>query len=464
MQMPTGCDDLTADFVAEIRTIAGRDLPADVVAIAKLCILDWLGVTIAGADQPPARMLREEIQTSGTGACTVIASSFRASPIDAALLNGVAGDALDYSDCIRAMNGHATATVLPAALAIAEVGGRSGYELIHAFVVGVEAACRVGGLVGEGVLATPFHPTAVVGPFGAAAAAAHLLKLDGHQWIAAMSIAATNAAGLAASVGTMCKPLHAGTAAANGLLAARLAGRGFTGPTSVLERPGGFLAAHTTVVERNALAVCRGRYFIRETMLKQHAACQLAHGSIENMLRLRVAHSLSVGEIARIRLEIAESSARVCDIVAPRTGLEAKFSVRTLAAMALLGAPTDNLAAFDDALVHSPEVVNLRERILVEGRPDLDVAVSIAAIELLDGRVLSAQTDERDLDLDLDRRRARACAKFLTLIAPLMSPQAGDTLQSRVLDLDRAASLVELLRGLPTSATPHIRDAPRVGL
>src|SRR5262249_10884439 len=155
-------------------------------------------------------------------ACTVIASSSRASPIDAALLNGVAGDALDYSDCIRAMNGHASATVLPAALAMAEADGRSGHDFIHAFVVGVETACRIGRLLGEAILATRFHPTAVAGPFGAAAAAAHLLKLDEHQWLAAIGIAATNAAGLAASVGTMCKPLHAGTAAANGLLAARL--------------------------------------------------------------------------------------------------------------------------------------------------------------------------------------------------------------------------------------------------
>ena len=448
-------NDLTASFVAEIRALAGRELSADVIAVAKLCILDWLGVTIAGADEPPARMLREEMKTGTTGACTVIASSSRASPIDAALLNGVAGDALDYSDCIRAMNGHASATVLPAALAMAEADGRSGRDFIHAFVVGVETACRIGRLLGEGILATPFHPTAVAGPFGAAAAAAHLLKLDEHQWLAAIGIAATNAAGLAASVGTMCKPLHAGTAAANGLLAARLAGRGFSGPTAALKQAGGFLAAHSTAVERGALVACRDRYFIRETLLKQHAACQHAHGSIENMLRLRDAHALSADAIKQIRLEIAESSVRVCDIAAPRTGLEAKFSVRTLAAMALLGVPTGDLAVFNDALVHSQEVIKLRERIVVEGRSDLDVAVSIAAIELHDGRVFTARTDERDLDLDLDRRRARACAKFSSLAAPLMSAQATNNLQASVLDLDRATSLEGLLQALPIGAKPR---------
>jgi 2-methylcitrate dehydratase PrpD len=458
--MLTAGDDLTAGFVAEIRTIAGCDIPGDVIAIAKLCILDWLGVTIVGADQPPARILRKEVKTGTTGACTVIGSSSRASPIDAALLNGAAGDALDYSDCIRAMNGHASATVLPAALAMAEADNRSGHDLIHAFVVGVEAACRIGRLLGEGILATPFHPTAVAGPFGAAAAAAHLLKLDEHQWIAATGIAATNAAGLAVSVGTMCKPLHAGTASANGLLAARLASRGFTGPTTALGHSGGFLTAHSTGVEHGALAAGRGRYFIRETLLKQHAVCQLAHGSIENMLRLRDVHALSAGVIRQIRLEIAESSARVCDIAAPRTGLDAKFSVRTLAAMALLGIPTGDPASFNDALVRSQEVIKLRERVLVEGRSDLDVAVSIAAIELHDGRVLTAQTDERDLYLDLDRRRARTCAKFSSLTAPLMSAQAADNLQAAVLELDRATSLEGVLRGLATGAKPHNGAGP----
>src|SRR5262245_3366920 len=340
--MPTMRADLTSRFTAEIRSIAPGDIPDDVRTIAKLCLLDWLGVAIAGADQPLVSILWEEVHSGEAGECTLIGRPQRTTALNAALLNGAAGDALDYSDNVRAMNGHATATALPAALALAEAQGNSGDDLLRAFVVGVEAACRVGRLVGEGILATGFHPTAVIGPFGSAAAAAQLLKMEDAQWRVAFGIAATMAGGLAASVGTMCKPLHAGTAAANGLLAARLARRGFTACASVLESPGGFLATHTVAANEGALDHCRGRFFVREILMKEHAVCQLAHGSIDNMRRLRQSAGIAPDEIARVRLTIAESSARICDIVAPRTGLEAKFSVRTLAAMTLLGLATDD--------------------------------------------------------------------------------------------------------------------------
>lgn len=440
-------DNLTSRFTAEIRAIAAADIPEDVSAVAKLCILDWLGVTIAGADQPLVRMLAEEIIPAGTdGECTLIANTARASPVNAALINGAAGDAVDYSDNVRAMNGHATATVLPAALAGAEAGGSSGDDLLRALIVGVEAACRIGRLLGGGILSSGFHPTAVIGPFGAAAAAACLLKLDEPQWQTAFGIAATTAGGLAASVGTMCKALHAGTAAANGLLAARLARRGFTSCLSVLESPVGFLVSHRADVNRRALEDSHARFFTREILMKQHAACQLAHGSIENMLQLRRSNSFSIEDIKSIKLEIAESSARVCDIVMPRSGLEAKFSVRTLAAMALLGLPTDDLDTYDDALIRSPDLIALSSRISVDGRRDLDVEVSRASIELHDGSVLASCIDERDMDRDLDRRRARTCAKFAVMTRPRINLETATEIATLVLALEDAGALKALLR------------------
>jgi 2-methylcitrate dehydratase PrpD len=446
LDMAQSRSDLTSDLVAELRAIATGDLPDDVIAIAKLCILDWLGVTIAGANEPLVQMLLEEMPADAKGACTLIGLTARAAPIHAALINGAAGDALDYSDCIRVMNGHATATVLPAALALAEAQASSGNDLVRAFVLGVEAACRTGVLVGEGILATPFHPTAVLGPFGAAAAAAQLMGLDADAWSAAFAIAATTAAGLAASVGTMSKPLHAGTAAANGLLAARLARRGFTGAPGVFEHPHGFVAAHSTKIDPGALAAARGRFFIRETLVKQHAACQLTHGSIENMLRIRSATAFAADDIKQIRLAIAPSSLRICDIVAPRSGLEAKFSIRTLAAMALLGLATDRLETYTDALVHAPEIAKLRDRISVDGRVDLPVERSVAEVELRDGRILRAQTDERELDQALDSRRERVRAKFLNLTNRHMDRDRAAELEAIVLNIDQVNSIDTLVR------------------
>jgi 2-methylcitrate dehydratase PrpD len=451
--MPAPCDDLTPNLVAEMRELATSDLPDDVATIAKLCILDWFAVTIPGSHEPLVQILLDEMPLGGAGDCTLIGHARHAAPVNAALINGAAGDALDYSDCIRAMNGHATATVLPAALATAEANGKSGIDLLRAFVIGVETACRVAAMAGTGVLTTAFHPTAVFGPFGAAAAAAHLMRLRDAQWSAAFSIAGTMAAGLASAVGTMCKPLHAGTAAANGLFAARLARRGLSGHPAVLESPLGFLAAHSTT-PRSASDDYRGRFFIRDTLVKQHAACQLAHGSIENMLRIKGSTVFAVEDIKQVRLGLAESSLRVCDIAVPRTGLEAKFSVRTLAAMALLGLPTDRPETFNDTLVRCSDVLDLRDRVTVDGRPEQAVELSLAEIELKDGRVLTDQTDEGELNLDLHRRRERVVRKFFNLTGSRLSRDAIARFQAIILDLETVDSIRSLLQSLGTSLVP----------
>ena len=167
--------DMTAQFVADIRSIAGGDVPADVRNAAKSCILDWVGTALAGAHEPLVEMLLAEILTAPSAPCSVVGRLERTSPQSAALINGAAGDALDFSDCNRTMNGHATATVFPCVLALAERTGAPGEAVLRAFLAGVEAACRVGLMLGTGVLETAFHPTAIAGPLGAAAAGAILL-------------------------------------------------------------------------------------------------------------------------------------------------------------------------------------------------------------------------------------------------------------------------------------------------
>jgi 2-methylcitrate dehydratase PrpD len=383
-------------------------------------------------------MLLAEILTAPEAPCGLAGRPERTSPHSAALVNGTAGDALDYSDVNRTLNGHATATVWPCILALAEAGGASGEAALRAFVAGVEAACRAGLLLGPGHLEMPFHPTAIAGPIGAAAGGAVLLGLDDARFAAALGIAATQAAGLADAVGTMCKPLHAGLAAAAGTSAARLAARGFTASPAALEADAGFLTGHTTQAGGGVLAATRGQFLIRQTLMKDHAACALAHGSIENMHALRGTTAFAPDDIATIRLQIAASSARVCDIVAPRTGLETKFSVRTVAAMALLGYDTALPGSYTDELAHAGDVRALRERITVDPRTDLDVAESRATLELRDGRVLEATSDERNADRDLERRRARAHAKFAALTTPYLDARSASALEARIFALDSA--------------------------
>jgi 2-methylcitrate dehydratase PrpD len=426
---------MNAEFLADIRAIAHGEMPDDVRAIAQCCIFDWTGVALAGVHEPMMPMLLAELLTTPAAASSLIGLRARTAPHSAALYNGAAGDALDFSDCNRTMNGHATATVFPAALAIADATDASGEVLLRAFITGVEAACRIGRIVGEGVLATAFHPTAVAGPFGAAAAGAALLGLDDAATAHALAIAGTQAAGLADAVATMSKPLHAGTAAAAGTLAARLAARGFTGPANILAPQRGFLRAHTAVVEMDALAACRGEFLIRQTLMKAYAACALTHGTIDNMRTLQRTHALAPESIDRVRIDIAASSAAICDIVAPQSGLEAKFSVRTVAALTLLGYDTAERDTFAGGLERADDIVALRERISVVADAGTDVAVSRARITLTDGRTLDAFTDERIIDRDLNRRRSRTRAKFRNLTAPYLTPQQAADIEGRIFDI-----------------------------
>src|SRR5262249_51517142 len=222
------------------------DLPQDVRALARQCVLDWLAVTLAGSRDELARILVDEAaEQGGKPAATLVGFTLRAPTQQAALVNGTVSHALDYDDVNLTMTGNPTVPLVASLLALGEARGASGRDFIAAFVAGYETICRVGTLVAPGHYGRGFHATATVGSFGAAAACAHLLGLDADKTATALGIAGTQAAGLKWMFGTMCKPLHAGKAAQNGLIGATLAARGFTSRGDVLECAQGFAATQS---------------------------------------------------------------------------------------------------------------------------------------------------------------------------------------------------------------------------
>ena len=222
---------LTRALADQARTLTYADLPDDVRKLARQCVLDYVACTLAGAkDELTAILLAEMQEQGGAPIATVIGHGARLPVLSAALVNGAASHALDFDDVNMAMTGH---PIGRDAVGAAGAGGRARQfraDVMTAFVAGYELQCRLGLLLAPGhynVLG--FHATGTLGSFGAAAACAHLLGLDAAKFATALGIAGTQAAGLKSMFGTMCKPLHAGKAAYHGLLAARLAQRGFTG-------------------------------------------------------------------------------------------------------------------------------------------------------------------------------------------------------------------------------------------
>jgi 2-methylcitrate dehydratase PrpD len=162
---------------------------------ARHCLLDWAAVAVAGAREPLAGMLVEEFGTAD-GLCTLVAAGDRAALHDAALVNGTLGHALDFDDVNFLMHGHPTVPVAPVVLALGEALDRPGRAVVDAFVAGYEVECAVGAMAGFGHYDQGFHATGTMGTFGAAAAAAHLMRLDAGRTANALGIAAAQAAGL----------------------------------------------------------------------------------------------------------------------------------------------------------------------------------------------------------------------------------------------------------------------------
>jgi 2-methylcitrate dehydratase PrpD len=435
--------ELTRTLAAQASAVSYDRLPETVLTLAGQCILDYYGVALAGASDPLVRILLDEANDSGGATqASVIAESTRLPVLAAALINGAASHALDYDDVNLAMPGHPTVAILPGLLALAELKKSSGREVIAAFVAGYEAACRIGSALRPGHYERGFHSTGTVGAFGAAAACAHLLGLDAEATARAFGIAGTQAAGLKSQFGTMCKPFHAGKAAQNGLLAARLAARGFSGRTDLVECAQGFAATHGPDFHPEAaLAEPPNGFHIYANLFKYHAACYMTHAPIECGRELREKHGVTPDAIAAITLSVHRGSDRICNIPAPTDGLQAKFSLRQTVAMALSGVDTASLGAYSETTASDPALVSLRERVQFDFRDDCPEAAAELAVTLHDGRTVRAQFDAGIPSSDVAQQGSRLAAKFEALAEPVLGAPRTRELRGAIDGLDRAADI-----------------------
>jgi 2-methylcitrate dehydratase PrpD len=439
---------ITNRLASALRDCRFETLPAPVVALSKHCLLDWLGVTLAGSREPAAAIVRAEAQANGAGSCALIGTATKVSPFWAALANGTASHALDFDDVVAAMAGHPTVPIVPALLALAEVEPRDGKTYIAAFVAGFEAECRIGLLMAQSHYARGFHVTSTVGTFGAAAACAHWLGLSLPQWQTAFGLAGTQAAGLKCMFGTMTKPFHAGRAAANGLLAARLAAAGFTAHPEVLETEQGFGATQSDALDKDAALKDLGRSFgITGVLFKYHAACYLTHASIEALRKLKAEHRVDPEQITAVRLRVAPGHLKVCNIEKPATALEAKFSLRFTAAMALTTGDISE-RAFTEERVRDPRLTRLRDKVSVEPVTTLPHPyVSEVEVALTNGSVLRAAGDASKpaAPAELDKQWARLVAKFSGLAIPVVGEARATRIIERVARLEASPDIREII-------------------
>ncbi len=331
---------LYADFICET---SYDKLPPQVLAQAKRRILDVVGVALAGYAlmEFPRLVVGYVASMGGTPEATIIQTKKKFPAINATLANGLCAHAIDMDDGHRFAALHPGTVVVPAALAAAEVSGASSKRLIAGIVVGYEVMIRIGMAINPSSLQRGFHTTGVVGPFGAAAATASIMRLGHEQAIAALGLAGLQGAGLTQVnhelEGAKAKPINPGKAAMSGLLSSALAQKGAQGPIDIFEGEDGFLKAVADDVKDELLTRDLGNQFeIGKVYEKVHAACRHTHPSIDAGLQAIRSGNIDPREIRRISIETYSVAIRLSGIPHPTTPSAARFSIPFSVALALM--------------------------------------------------------------------------------------------------------------------------------
>jgi 2-methylcitrate dehydratase PrpD len=388
--MKGGVTEEIANFIIKTEY---SSIPKEAIFIAKNAIIDGLGVALAGTHESAGITITEFAKDMGeTGNAMVIGQGFRTSPLLAALVNGTLMHALAFDDVATSWIGHPTAVILPAALAIGETYKASGKELLEAYLLGCEVAAKIGQIAAPRQYELNWHNTSTIGTVGAAAACAKILKSNVHETRMILGIAASEASGLRGNFGSMTKPLHAGLAARNGVMASMLAKRGFSANESIMESHSGFASAflgeHDSHLSQFDLSLGEPFDIISPgRTIKPYSCCRDTHSCIDAVIYLIKEHDISADDVACIEYQAGEV-AGVALHSAPETGLQAKLSMQYCIAIALLFGEV-RFAHFTDQMVLEPKVQSLMKKITCRQGEEIEPMSARVMIKLKDGKKYS---------------------------------------------------------------------------
>jgi 2-methylcitrate dehydratase PrpD len=429
--------------------------PSEARTAAARAVLDTVGVALAGAMQPAARVVQRVIESEGHGSCRVLGTTLRSTAGNAALANGTAAHALDYDDMCFVSLAHPSAPLVAAALAAADVAGASGTALLDAYVVGFELEGRLGRAMNPRHYQRGWHCTSTVGTIGAAAAASRLLALDVGATAHALAIAASEASGLKENFGTMVKPLHAGLAARNGVLAAQLAKAGMTASASAMDGAQGFLAAmDSETPSLDAVAADLGtRWEIVETgiTVKLYPSCAGTHPTLDALLDLRREHAFTGADVDAIDIGVDPIVPTILIYDRPSSGLEGKFSMPFCAAAAVAQGRV-GLDTFDASRIADPAIQAIQARVAMRVDSTLDASAPAltqarVTVRLRDGRVLTAAANGARGYHDRPASDEELATKFLSCAVQAMSEQKAREALEAIRAIETSSDLRSLMLG-----------------
>lgn len=401
--------------VVEFVTQSGLErFPREAVSLAKQCIVDGLGVILAGSTSRGSAIVREYVRAGQEAAEATVfgAETLLCRAASAALANGTAGHAMDFDDTqlssspdrVFGLLTHPTIPPLAASLALGERLGVSGRRLLEAYLIGFEVECKMAEAIDPSHYQNGFHSSGTFGTFGASASAAKLLDLNADSFANALAMAASMSSGIRLNFGTMTKPLHVGRAAQNGVMAAELAARGFTGGREALDGPWGFFRVFSSGAGFDASQLVTGlgnppSIVTPGVSLKPYPCGSLGHPSMDAMLTLVLTHDVKPHQVRSIRLRAGSNILNPLRYPIAHSELEAKFCPAFMMSSIVLRRRA-GIHEFTDEFVASGPVQDMMKKVstirdaAIEAR-GFDKMRSIVEVDLADGRTLVQEADER---------------------------------------------------------------------
>ena len=380
--------------------VVSASIPQEALAPARIAFLDTVGVALAGAVQPGSRIVQKLAASEACGTSRIWGTQLETSATWAALANGSSAHALDFDDMCFVSLAHPSAPLVAALLATGELTQASGRAALEAYVTGFEIEAVLGRTMNPRHYQQGWHCTSTLGTVGAAAAAARLLNLDATATTHCLAIAASEASGLKENFGAMTKPLHAGLAARNAVLAALLAQQGFTASDRALDGPQGFFVATASEKADLQTAGDLGKHWeILKTgiTVKLYPSCAATHPALDSVLDLRREYNLDASQIESVQVLVDSVTPPLLAYSRPQTGLQGKFSMPfCLAAALVLGQV--GLETFEESCIQDARIQDMLPRIAMQvdeslGKDAPSLTQSIVKLRLRDGRTFTRRAN-----------------------------------------------------------------------
>ena len=440
--MPATTGPVTTDFCAAMLDAAASPLPPEVSRAARRTLLNVLGTAASAAGSPAVTVLLAAAAEPGSAGDVQVPGLARTlDPYWGALVTGTAAHLDDFDDTHLATVIHPGAAALATVLSLARETAPSGAAFLGAFAVGCEAQLRIGNAISPAHYDHGWHITGTCGVFGAAVAASALLGLDAEAASRALSLAATMTLGHREAFGSMTKPLHAGKAAANGVLAARLAAAGLAGPADPLG-PGGVLEVLAAAVDRGALG--RG-WELELNSFKTYPCGVVAHPAMD--AAIAVSSRIDPAEITAITLRCHPLVPELMGTLHPADGLRSRFSARHGVAVGLRFGRA-GLTEFSDAAATAPEVARLRGLITLDPDPGVARDAAVLRIETRSADPVEVRTEHTRGSIARPLTDDELQDKVRALVTPVLGDGAADRIRDAVDNLPGAPDLTALLIAL----------------